>query len=119
MVQRFLREARLASRLDHPYAAHVYAFGIEEQDKLLWIAMERVQGITLAQWLKMHGPMPLPQFVPFFERIASVVQTAHESGILHRDLKPCPSCSTSASPSYWTAPRCRRTCLTSTSLLRR
>ncbi|TMQ20433.1 MAG: hypothetical protein E6J90_16190, partial [Deltaproteobacteria bacterium] len=88
IVQRFLREARLASRLDHPYAAHVYAFGIEEQDTLLWIAMERVHGITLAQWLKTHGPMPLPQFVPFFERIASVVQTAHESGILHRDLKP-------------------------------
>src|SRR4051812_45945505 len=88
IVQRFLREARLASRLDHPYAAHVYAFGIEEHDKLLWIAMERVHGVTLAQWLHTHGPMPLPQFVPFFEHIASVVQTAHESGILHRDLKP-------------------------------
>jgi serine/threonine protein kinase len=88
IVQRFLREARLASRLDHPYAAHVYAFGTEEQDKLLWIAMERVHGITLAQWLKTRGPMPLPRFVPFFERIASVVQTAHECGILHRDLKP-------------------------------
>jgi serine/threonine protein kinase len=88
IVQRFLREAQLASRLDHPYAAHVYAFGIEEQDKLLWIAMERVHGVTLAQWLTTHGPMPLPQFVPFFERIASVVQTAHECGILHRDLKP-------------------------------
>jgi WD40 repeat protein/serine/threonine protein kinase len=88
IVQRFLREAQLASRLDHPYAAHVYAFGIEEQDKLLWIAMERVHGVTLAQWLQTHGPMPLSQFVPFFEHIASVVQTAHESGILHRDLKP-------------------------------
>lgn len=88
IVQRFLREAQLASRLDHPYAAHVYAFGIEEHDKLLWIAMERVHGITLAEWLKTHGPMPLTQFVPFFEHIASVVQTAHEQGILHRDLKP-------------------------------
>src|ERR1044071_7026949 len=87
IVQRFLREAQLASRLDHPYAAHVYAFGIEP-DKLLWIAMERVHGITLAEWLKTHGPMPLTQFVPFFEHIASVVQTAHEQGILHRDLKP-------------------------------
>ncbi len=87
-VQRFLREARLASRLDHPYAAHIYAFGIEERDRLLWIAMERVQGVTLAQWLTAHGPMPLGQFVAFFERIAAVVQAAHERGIVHRDLKP-------------------------------
>jgi WD40 repeat protein/serine/threonine protein kinase len=85
---RFLREAQLASRLDHPYAAHIYGFGIEEIDKLLWIAMERVQGVTLADWLTAHGPMPLAQFVPFFERIAVVVQTAHERGIVHRDLKP-------------------------------
>jgi WD40 repeat protein/serine/threonine protein kinase len=87
VVQRFLREARLASRLDHPYAAHIYAFGIEH-DRLLWIAMERVQGVTLAQWLTAHGPMPLGQLVAFFEHIASVVQTAHERGIVHRDLKP-------------------------------
>src|SRR4026208_554375 len=39
--QRFLREARLASRLDHPYAAHTYAFGAEP-DGVLWIAMELV-----------------------------------------------------------------------------
>jgi WD40 repeat protein/serine/threonine protein kinase len=86
--ERFLREARLASRLDHPYAAHVYAFGAEDDGRLLWIAMELVPGITLAQWLKMRGPMPLDQFVPFFECVAEVVQAAHERGIVHRDLKP-------------------------------
>jgi len=86
-VQRFLREAKLASWLDHPYAAHVYAFGVED-DGLLWIAMEFVQGVTLARWLEVHGPMPLGQFVTFFERIVAVVQTAHEHGIVHRDLKP-------------------------------
>src|SRR5690349_19891746 len=42
--ERFLREAQLASRLDHPYAAHVYAFGVEPDDGLRWIAMELVQG---------------------------------------------------------------------------
>ena len=50
--------------------------------------MERVHGLTLAEWLSRHGPMPLGQLVAFFERIASVVQTAHELGIVHRDLKP-------------------------------
>jgi len=88
IVRRFLREARLASRLDHPYAAHIYAFGIDDQDHLFWIAMERVHGVTLADWLTRHGPMPLAQLVPFFERIAAVVHTAHERGIVHRDLKP-------------------------------
>jgi serine/threonine-protein kinase len=88
IVRRFLREARLASQFDHPYAAHIYAFGIEEQDRILWIAMERVQGVTLTGWLKLHGPMPLGQFVPFFEHLSAVVQTAHDRGIVHRDLKP-------------------------------
>src|SRR5215510_7507654 len=49
-VARFLREARLASQLDHPYAAHVCAFGVddEEHGELWWIAMELVRGVTLA-----------------------------------------------------------------------
>src|ERR1700753_3556598 len=53
---RFLREARLASRLDHPYAAHVYAFGAEP-DGLLWIAMEHVRGATLDDLVARRGPM--------------------------------------------------------------
>jgi WD40 repeat protein/serine/threonine protein kinase len=85
--ERFFREAQLASRLDHPYAAHVYAFGREE-DGLLWIAMELVHGDTLSDWLETHGPMSLEQFVPFFECVAEVVHAAHERGIVHRDLKP-------------------------------
>jgi WD40 repeat protein/serine/threonine protein kinase len=85
-LERFLREAELASRLDHPYAVHLYDFGIE--DGLVWLAMELVQGITLDEWLRERGPMPLEQFVPFFECVAQVVQAAHERGIVHRDLKP-------------------------------
>ncbi|HEX8109042.1 MAG TPA: serine/threonine-protein kinase, partial [Kofleriaceae bacterium] len=85
--ERFLREAQLASRLDHPYAAHVYSFGAEDGG-LLWIAMELVQGITLGDLLKSRGPMPLDEFVPFFECVAQVVQAAHTRGIVHRDLKP-------------------------------
>jgi len=86
-LERFLREARLASLLDHPYAAHVYAFG-SEADGVLWIAMEFVHGITLGAWLGARGPMSLDAFVPFFERVAEVVQAVHDLGIVHRDLKP-------------------------------
>ncbi len=87
-LQRFMREAKLASLLDHPYAAHVYAFGVEPDDGLFWIAMELVNGTPLDRWLRDHGPLPIAEFIPFFERVAEVVQTAHEHGIVHRDLKP-------------------------------
>jgi len=85
--QRFVREARLASRLHHPNAAHVYAFGVAEGGPA-WLAMELVPGVTLKRWLAMHGPMSLQKFVPLFERIALAVQAAHDLGIVHRDLKP-------------------------------
>jgi WD40 repeat protein/tRNA A-37 threonylcarbamoyl transferase component Bud32 len=86
-VERFLREARLASKLDHPYAAHVYAFGAEP-DGLLWIAMEHVRGTPLDRWLRTHGPFALDALVPLFDRLCEVVHTAHEQGIIHRDIKP-------------------------------
>jgi tRNA A-37 threonylcarbamoyl transferase component Bud32 len=85
-VERFLREAKLASRLDHPYAAHIYAFGVEP-DNVLWIAMEYVKGITLDELIGKRGPMPPTLFAPLFARLCEVVHTAHELGIVHRDIK--------------------------------
>jgi len=85
-VERFLREAKLASRLDHPYAAHVYAFGAEP-DNLLWIAMEHVKGMTLDELVARRGPMPASVFAPLFTRLCEVVHSAHDLGIVHRDIK--------------------------------
>jgi tRNA A-37 threonylcarbamoyl transferase component Bud32 len=85
-VERFLREARLASRLDHPYASHVYAFGAEP-DGVLWIAMEYVRGATLDELISRRGPTPPAVFAPLFGRLCEVVHTAHELGIVHRDIK--------------------------------
>nr|MBA2543940.1 serine/threonine-protein kinase PknK [Deltaproteobacteria bacterium] len=86
-VQRFLGEARLASRLDHPFAAHVYAFGAEP-DGLLWIAMELVRGTPLDAMLSEAGPLPLERAIPFLIRLCEVVHSVHEQGVVHRDLKP-------------------------------
>jgi WD40 repeat protein/tRNA A-37 threonylcarbamoyl transferase component Bud32 len=86
-AERFLREAKLAARLDHPYAAHVYAFGAEP-DGLLWIAMELVRGHTLGALVRERGPMPLELFAPLAVALCEVVNAAHELGIIHRDLKP-------------------------------
>jgi WD40 repeat protein len=87
VIAAFLKEARLASGLDHPYAAHIYGFGVEP-DHVMWCAMELVRGTTLERWVEERGPMACERFLPLFERICEVVQTAHDKGIVHRDLKP-------------------------------
>lgn len=86
-VERFIREAHLASHLEHPYTASIYSFGTEP-DGLLWIAMEYVRGVTLGSLLKAQKALSLERFVPLLEKICEVVQTAHDSKIIHRDLKP-------------------------------
>lgn len=85
-IERFLREAKLASRLDHPYAAHVYAFGAEP-DGVLWIAMEHVRGATLDELIAQRGALHAAVFAPLFGRLCEVVHTAHELGIVHSDIK--------------------------------
>jgi len=85
-VERFMLEARLASQLDHPCAAHVYACGAEP-DGTLWIAMELVKGTTLDSLLE-SGPLSLDRVVPMIERLCEAVHAAHDQGIVHRDIKP-------------------------------
>src|SRR5258707_15214764 len=85
-IERFLREAKLASRLDHPYAAHIYSFGAEP-DNVLWIAMEHVKGVTVDELVTRRGAIPANVFAPLFARLCEVVHTAHEIGIVHRDIK--------------------------------
>ncbi|MBN8723685.1 MAG: SUMF1/EgtB/PvdO family nonheme iron enzyme [Acidobacteria bacterium] len=87
IIERFKREAQLASRLEHPYCAHIYSFGAES-DGLLWIAMELVAGTPLDEVLSLQGAFPLERFIPLLDKICEVVQTAHDTGIIHRDLKP-------------------------------
>ncbi len=87
VIDRFLREARLASWFSHPYSAHVYAFGAES-DGLLWIAMEFVYGTPLDKLLRTQGPLELERFVPLLDKICEVVHSAHDKGVVHRDLKP-------------------------------
>ncbi len=86
-TDRFLREVRTASSLEHPYAAHIYASGVE-LDGTLWMAMEYVQGTPFSEYLRAQGSLPVERFVPFLERVCEVVHSAHSEGIVHRDLKP-------------------------------
>ena len=83
--KRFLREAKSAAAIDHPYVCKVYEVGqAEGQD---FIAMEYVEGQTLQQRLTL-GRIGLSEGVPIASEIAEALEEAHRLGIIHRDLKP-------------------------------
>jgi serine/threonine protein kinase/Tol biopolymer transport system component len=83
--QRFDREARVISSLNHPNICHLYDVG--SQDGVDFIVMEFLDGETLADRLK-KGPMPLEQVLKCGIEICEGLEKAHKSGVVHRDLKP-------------------------------
>jgi serine/threonine protein kinase len=84
---RFHREARAASRLDHPNSIRILDFG-EEDDGLLYIAMEYLDGRDLLTLIDGRSPLGTPRIVDLLSQVLSVLSVAHEMGIIHRDLKP-------------------------------
>ncbi|HUO84457.1 MAG TPA: protein kinase, partial [Thermoanaerobaculia bacterium] len=85
-VDRFLREARAASAINHPSVAHIYEIG--HRDDLVFIAMEYVEGITLETRLQREGALPIDEASRLALQIADPLVAAHARGIIHRDLKP-------------------------------
>jgi hypothetical protein len=84
---RFLREAQAASRVDHPSSMRVIDFG-EEPDGLLYIAMEYVDGKTLAKIIEEDSPLPVARIVDIACQALAALAVAHDLGVIHRDLKP-------------------------------
>ncbi len=83
--QRFEREAKTISSLNHPHICTLHDIG--HQDGIDYLVMECVEGETLAKRLE-KGPVPLDQVLKFGAQIADALDKAHRSGIVHRDLKP-------------------------------
>ncbi len=83
--QRFLREARLAARLNHPSIVQIYSL-LEEGDEL-YIVMEHVSGTTLRQRLHSEGPLPPSELMRIAKALAEGLREAHRQGVIHRDLK--------------------------------
>jgi serine/threonine protein kinase len=84
--QRFLREARLAARLAHPNIVAVYDVG--EEDGRPFIVMEYVEGETLSDLVRRRGRLEPAEAVSLALQACSGLETAHEAGLVHRDIKP-------------------------------
>ncbi|HZI10704.1 MAG TPA: serine/threonine-protein kinase [Myxococcus sp.] len=86
-VARFQREAKAASRLNHPNSISVLDFG-QAEDGALFIAMEYVAGQDLHQILSREWPLPEARVVRIISQVLSALSDAHGAGVIHRDLKP-------------------------------
>jgi serine/threonine protein kinase/Tfp pilus assembly protein PilF len=84
-LERFQREAKAASQLNHPGICTVHA--IDQHDGQHFIAMELLEGETLAERIR-RGPVELAQLLELGTQIADALESAHAKGIVHRDLKP-------------------------------
>jgi serine/threonine protein kinase len=86
-IKRFLREAKLASRLVHPNIVSVLDFG-QTADGLFYLVMELVSGRTLHDLLAERGALGAERLVRIGSQICDALEGAHELPIIHRDLKP-------------------------------
>jgi len=84
--QRLVREAKAASALDHPSICAVHEIG-ETDEGQLFIAMAHCEGETLRQRIA-RGPLPVAEALELAAQAAEGLQRAHETGIVHRDVKP-------------------------------
>ena len=85
--QRFLREASLTSKLRHPNTVTVIDYG-QSDDGIYYIAMEYLEGRTLAQVLTQSGSLPWSRVIAIVQQVCRSLREAHGIGIVHRDLKP-------------------------------
>ncbi len=82
---RFLREARLGKKLKHTSIIRILDYG--EQGGRLYLAMELLDGVSLARWARRHRPVDLGRVAEIGRHLASALGAIHELGVLHRDVK--------------------------------
>ena len=85
-LNRFIREAKAASALNHPKILTVYEIG--EIDGKNYIATEFIDGDTLREYLSLRERLPLPKILKIAVQVCEALDAAHWAGIVHRDIKP-------------------------------
>ena len=84
--ERFLREARLAAKLSHPNIIPIHA--VDDASGFVFYVMTFIDGETLAQRVRMRGPLPGSEGVRVLREVAWALGHAHAQGVVHRDVKP-------------------------------
>ena len=84
--ERFLREGQTTAGFSHRHAVTVFDAGEDDGD--LYIVMELVDGLSLAEHLARTGPLPIDETVRIAGQVLSALAAAHAAGIVHRDVKP-------------------------------
>ena len=84
--ERFLKEARISGRLQHPHIVTVFDVG--EDEGTLYLAMEFVPGGNLAQRIADKSPFPIEDRIRIVAEVADALDHAHDRGVIHRDVKP-------------------------------
>ncbi len=87
LIKRFMREARMTSRLDHPNAVKVYEWGLDERERPFMV-IEYLDGESLDRRIARHRGIRYKVALGIMQQICSAVSKAHSLGIIHRDLKP-------------------------------
>jgi eukaryotic-like serine/threonine-protein kinase len=85
-IARFDREAQSATSLSHENIVSIYDVG--EEDHLLYMVMEYVDGMTLKEYIQRYGPLDVTETLDIMKQITSAIAHAHANDIVHRDIKP-------------------------------
>jgi len=85
-LERFYREAKATGILDHPNLIRAYDVGQDRE--IHWLTLEYVDGASLGEIVRRHGPLSLPRAAHYLRQAAAGLQHAFEVGLVHRDIKP-------------------------------
>lgn len=85
-IERFDREAKAATSLSHPNIVNIFDVG--EEENILFMAMEYVDGLTLQDYIRENGPLDVEESLKIMRQLSDAIAHAHVNGLIHRDIKP-------------------------------